>query len=376
MGLPEELGTATLIGSFVDSEGEPDPGWLTLSPNTPWLRWERSPAGLGLDRKSVLYPVNIDADGEPTAEVVPLLIELMATDNAGVAPSGWNWRADLRLKNRRQTIHFFAPTGAVLDLATILSTVPAEGRENVVRTVGGIAPDVDGDVDISAIPGEPGPPGPQGPAGPTGATGSAGAQGPAGATGATGAAGSQGPPGNDGAPGAQGPAGATGAAGADGTVLGFTDTGPFFGTFGALAGVSGAWTVCPAAWRSLPVAAVAGNVLEWLTEVILGVGTATADAEFDLAAINNTDPLVPVILRCLSSGTNTPLANGFGGFYCWQNNARRLPGSRWRVQAGDVVGGTVTLALLFRSAGSGLAIGHASAYPSRVTVANLGTPRV
>lgn len=151
-----------------------------------------------------------------------------------------------------------------------------------------------------------------------------------------------------------------------------TDTGMFLGTMGPC-GIAGTWTVCPTAFRSLPITASANDILDWRPNMILGVGTATSDAEFDLATIDNSTPGAPVILRCLSSNTNTPLANGAGGMYCWQNNARRLPGvADWKVNSGDIVGGTVTFALLYRANASGLAIGHASVYPSRVTVLNYG----
>lgn len=363
MALPEGLDTATVVGRFLDSNGSPDEGWVTFRPNVPWLTEHGFDTTAFLGSVGITVPVNLDDGGNPTPDVVPLAVTLLATDNESLAPSGWQWRADMRTRTQNRTVYFRAPAGATVDLATTASTIPASPRNDVVLSVGGVRPGPDGDVPVDSIPGQPGPEGPQGVPGNTGPTGAAGAQGPAGNTGPAGAQGPQGVPGNP------------GSAGADGVLKSFGDTGEFFGTFGALAGSSGSWTVCPAAWRSVPVAAAAGDVLDWAAEVILGVGTATADAEFDLAAIDNTVPGAPVILRCLSSGTNTPLANGHGGFYCWQNNARRLPGTKWRAQAGDIVAGTVTLALLYRAAGSGLAVGHASLYPSRVTVTNLGTPR-
>jgi hypothetical protein len=152
----------------------------------------------------------------------------------------------------------------------------------------------------------------------------------------------------------------------------FATTGQFVGNNFGPCGVSGTWTVCPAAFR-LSIAASAGDILLWNISAILGI-TASSDAEFDLAAINNTVPGAPVILRAKSSNTNTPLTNGDGGMYCWQNNSRRLPSQQWKVEAGDIVSGTVTLALLYRDAGSGLSVGHASAYPSSVTITNFGTP--
>lgn len=152
----------------------------------------------------------------------------------------------------------------------------------------------------------------------------------------------------------------------------FATTGQFVGNNFGPCGVSGTWTVCPAAFR-LSISASAGDILLWNISAILGI-TASSDAEFDLASIDNTVPGSPVILRAKSSNTNTPLTNGDGGMYCWQNNSRRLPSQQWKVEAGDIVSGTVTLALLYRDSGSGLSVGHATVYPSSVTITNFGTP--
>lgn len=149
----------------------------------------------------------------------------------------------------------------------------------------------------------------------------------------------------------------------------YATTGQFVGNNFGPCGVSGTWTVCPAAFR-VTIAASAGDILIWNISAILGI-TATSDAEFDLAAVDGSGN----ILRAKSSNTNTPLANGDGGMYCWQNNSRRLPSQQWQVQAGDIVSGNVTLALLYRASGSGLSVGHATVYPSSVSVTNLGTPQ-
>lgn len=155
-------------------------------------------------------------------------------------------------------------------------------------------------------------------------------------------------------------------------VKAFTNTGLVIGTFGPC-GVSGSWTVCSAAYRSVPCPAAVGDLLDWKFGAILGAGTATADAEFDLATIDNSNVAAPVILRCLSSGSATPLSNGMGALYCWANNARRIPAVEdWQVAAEDIVANTVTFALLYRAGGSGLSVGHAAVYPSRVTVTNKG----
>lgn len=161
---------------------------------------------------------------------------------------------------------------------------------------------------------------------------------------------------------------------AGGAAVGFTTTGPFIGTFGLCGNGVGTWLVSPTAWRAPAISAAAGDLLDWRFGAIMGAITATGDAELDLAAINNTDPANPVILRALSSGTNTPLPRGFGGLYVWQASGRELRVSEeWQVAAGDIVGGTVTLALLYKNMGSGLSVGHDTVYPNRVSVINHNT---
>lgn len=153
----------------------------------------------------------------------------------------------------------------------------------------------------------------------------------------------------------------------------YSTTGQFVGNAFGPCGLTGTWTVSPNAFR-LSIPASVGDILIWTPSAVLGTPTASSDAEFDLASVNNTVPASPVILRTKSSGTNTPLANGDGGMYCWSNNARRLPTVQWVVSADDIVSGTVTLALLYRASATGLSVGHATVYPSSVSISNLGTP--
>jgi len=156
-----------------------------------------------------------------------------------------------------------------------------------------------------------------------------------------------------------------------GASVGFASSGPFIGTFGLCGNGAGTWLVCPAAWRTPAIAAAAGNLLDWRFGTIMGAVTATGDAELDLAAIDNSDPLNPVILRALSSDTATPLDRGHGGLYVWQAAGRELRAAEeWQVQSSDIVGGTVTFALLYKNQGTGLSVGHGTVYPNRVSVIN------
>lgn len=128
------------------------------------------------------------------------------------------------------------------------------------------------------------------------------------------------------------------------------------------AGLTGNWTLTPVAWR-LTVPAVAGHVLEWSPSIMLGGGPAA----LDLAVV-----ITGAATRYLSTGTATPAA--LGSMYTQGDyGTTRLPEQKLLVQSGDVVAGTVTLALVYRDTGSGdtTTLGHATA-PSRITLANLG----
>lgn len=164
---------------------------------------------------------------------------------------------------------------------------------------------------------------------------------------------------------------AAGGGGASG-IKARSSTGRFIAVFGPC-GNSGTWTVCPNSWRPPPMAAAVGDVVDLRAGGVLGATNASGDAEFDIAAIDNSDTLFPVVLRCLSSNSSTPLPNGDGDLYAWVNNARSFKGVQdWVVQSGDLVGGTITLAILYRAGGSGLSFGHGSVYPNHVTMINYG----
>lgn len=153
-----------------------------------------------------------------------------------------------------------------------------------------------------------------------------------------------------------------------------------------LAGEDGPWAVAPTMWRPPAGQAAVGEVIDLLVSTIVGATSSDgsgnpggAGAEMDMAAINNSNPAAPVILRCLSSGTNTPLPNGHGGLYIWASSKKIPPIMDWVVEAGDLVGGTITLALLYRNTANGgssqgLRIGHATLWPGSVTMRNNGTP--
>lgn len=185
MTFPSPLTTAHLVGLFLDTAGDPDPGYVELEPDVPWLRSSNPAAALGA--RGVRIPINLDADGVPLTVAIPLAVDILATTNGGVSPSGWHWVARIRTRTRSDDVVFAAPAGSTVDLATVPGTTSALLRDGRVLSVGGAFPDpVTGDVPIGSIPGTPGATGPQGPPGAAGAAGSTGPQGPAGTNGSNG----------------------------------------------------------------------------------------------------------------------------------------------------------------------------------------------
>jgi hypothetical protein len=151
------------------------------------------------------------------------------------------------------------------------------------------------------------------------------------------------------------------AAGGASGLSGFGRTDATVGTFGPC-GDSGTWTACPAAFRPVTPAA-AGNKLLWGFEHL---HQTDQEAVYDLASMDGETPL-----RYLSSGTATPSAAGYGGLYTAATLARGLRPTWWDVDAADIIGGNVTIALWYRNNGSGNTMGHASV-AGRVVLANFG----
>lgn len=102
-------------------------------------------------------------------------------------------------------------------------------------------------------------------------------------------------------------------------------------------GVAGDWTLTPVGWRLSVVAAI-GDVLEWAPNLHLGGGPAA----FDVASVVNGEPA-----RWKSTGLPTPLT--LGSMYVQGDyGTAALHTVRWMVQAADLAGGRITLALGYR----------------------------
>jgi hypothetical protein len=334
MTLPVGLTTATLIGTFLDSAGNPDTGTITLSPNAPVLVHRTTP-GTALDQAATTIQVNPDGVLMPVNQVV------LATDNSSVAPSGWNWHAALRLQHRNEDFDFLAPGGSVVDLVRVAPIPPSPG--------------------YVVVAGPQGEPGPAGPPGATGATGAAGAQGPPGADGDDGAPGAQGPQG------ATGPQGPTGPAGADGTDaftpvvrratitsgnIAIPDTGGGF--------PSSNWAVLAGAGELV----VPASVGHYLQASYNALREGVTHWGMDLAVVSGP---APTIQRFLSSNSATPPAAGDPGGYptdgTFQGHAAPLD---LVVESGDLDAGSVRIAVVVMGDGVGTrSLRATSSYPFR-----------
>ncbi len=344
MTLPVGLTTATLIGTFLDSAGNPDTGTITVAPNAPVLVHRTTP-GTALDQVATEIQVNPDGVLTPVSHVV------LATDNSSVAPSGWNWHARVRLEHRSEDFDFVAPGGSVVDLVRVAPIPPSPGYVAVV-----------------------GPQGDTGPAGATGATGAAGAQGPPGAAGSDGAAGAQGPQGIQGVPGLQGADGADGADGAQGpagpggpahrvVVVRDMSQSPGY----AVAANGDAWALL----ATSPEYTIPASVGEFIDGAYNALVSNEADWGMDLVVVTGA---TPTIQRYMATNTATPALNGNPSNYpIGQPFIGRSGVLGFLAEAGDIDGGNVRLRWAVKAGGTGTLYASPS-FPLILNLRNSRTP--
>lgn len=312
--------------------------------------------GIGVNGRILFYPPRIKL-GSQLLSRAPVTVDVV--DGIGSVelvrlPAGGTYRVSEHIDNTMgYGFHFALPetSPSVIRYEEIVKVDPVPATYTVVRTVNGISPNpTTGNVVIEVA----GTPGPQGPPGPEGPQGIQGIQGIQGTPGAPGPEGPQGDPGTPGAPGAPG---------ADGTLKAQTITTPSVEVFGP-AGDSGSWVPCPNAYRSIPIIASPGDRLLWNCGFYY---QNTQEAAFDIASLIDGAPV-----RFRSTGTNTPHAAGYGPMYFAAGQPRSLPPVWFTVTAEDIdINGKVTLALIYRSSGSGNMLGNIN-IPGDVTVTNMG----
>lgn len=346
-----ELTFCRFIGTFYDSDGNPDVGVIIVTP-TATLAVSGSP-GYAIDSKPITLEVGAD-DGVPR----PINRYVVATDNASVAPSGFGYTVSYRLRYRCEDLATFAPGGTEVDLSRVAGVAAPAVGYTVVRTVEGIAPTPDGNIDLGGS-GVAGPPGPAGPQGPQGVQGPAGAQGPVGP---------QGPPGADGAAGAQGPQGVQGPAGPGGpahrvVVVRDTSQSPGY----AVAANGDAWDLLPGS----PEYTIPAAVGEYIGGAYNALVSNEADWSMDLVVVTGGTPAKQ---RYMATNTSTPAFIGNSTNYPIGQPYRGRSGViGFVVESGDIDGGNVRFRWAVRAANPGVLYASGQ-YPLILNLHNSRTP--
>ena len=168
MPLPAAVQTGKVTGTFLDLAGDPlADGVVTFVPAPSRLLVASVPATILPGRVTA----RTNATGVLEASAGVPGVDLIATDDPDVNPSGWTWLATFSWPARRWSpdpyeVWFSLPAGATVDLATVTPVAVSHGRPVTVGPQGPTGPV--------------GPVGPTGPSGPTGVAGPTGPQGPAG----------------------------------------------------------------------------------------------------------------------------------------------------------------------------------------------------
>ena len=361
--------TCHVHGTFYDATGAYDAGTITLT-QTPMALLIDEPV-YAIDRAPIVLEL---VDGAVAHDIT-------ATDNGGTGTTGWTYRVDYALRSRSETRYTFAPAGESIDLTRIAGTQPVDQTSTIVRTVGGVGPDVNGDVPVESIPGTPGPQGPvgpQGPAGPAGPKGDKGDQGDPGAPGAdgadglpgpAGATGPAGPPGEDGtdgAPGAQGPQGPAGPAGPAGSIGLATEVITSGNVVAPNTG--GAWAK-PGDPNGLPLdfeLAIPAAVGDRVSIAYNGMKSDASSFYLDVGI-----QVGSAVVRWMGSKTVTPLAEGDPGWYPPTGFRPHAAPRYVTVASGDLDGGMVRFVLGNKSSGAGTLYASA-AYPFEWSAMNIG----
>jgi hypothetical protein len=347
MPFPPGLSTCHVFGTFYDSTGAPDAGVITLTQTPPSLI-VGDPA-YAIDQAPI--ELELDAAGVVARDIT-------ATNNSGAGPTGWTYRVDYALRSRSQTLHTFAPAGESVDLVRIAGTEPVGEQATRVLTVGGVAPDVHGNVPIDSIPGTPGPQGPAGPAGPQGPAGPKGDQGDPGADGVQGppgAAGAQGPPGADGAQGPQGPPGPA------------PKVRHVYITSGNinLPNTGGGWDLLGGVSLSLPAA-----VGDYVELGVSGMRNASSGGFLDACVAVAGEPVF-----FLASGSATPAVEGDPAWYPSEGAPQPYPSLStprgFVVTVDHLTGAAVMFGVAAKSDGSGVLYASA-AFPLYLNAKNFG----
>lgn len=137
MPLPADFDTVRLFGTFTNLDGSAAAGSVTFTPSVP-IRSAATNTLVMPSPKTVYLSTTGVLD-----------TTLPATDDPSITPAGWHYVVRRHISTVSDTFDIFAPAGADIDITGIIPAVPVEELANYVRSINGVLPGPDGDVDIT-----------------------------------------------------------------------------------------------------------------------------------------------------------------------------------------------------------------------------------
>lgn len=146
MPLPTDFQTVDVYGHYVNLDGTPAQGTITFAADQ--LLHSAS-------TQTAVLPGSVQTKLDATGEFT---IQLPATDDPDITPSGWAYKVTIKLGSYQQVFRMLAPLGDPIDLLTVAPAEPDTPQyEQTVRSVNSVQPNTDGavyltDEDIPGVP--------------------------------------------------------------------------------------------------------------------------------------------------------------------------------------------------------------------------------
>lgn len=149
MALPESVGTGTVVGTFLDLDGAPIVGaTVQFAPSPTRL--------LAVAGSSTILPGRVTATTDAAGQIS---VELIATDNESLNPTGWTWSVVINIPRSRWSAQpygfaFELPAGETVDLTTVTPVPVAGGTAMVQGPAGPAGPPGPGGIGGSVVDGQ------------------------------------------------------------------------------------------------------------------------------------------------------------------------------------------------------------------------------
>jgi hypothetical protein len=133
--LPANVGLCTITGRFVDTDGDPCRGSILFTPSPGHLLdVTASPPTTLITVMPVVGILNATGDVKAADGGT---LQLAATDDVDLNPSGWTWLAQCRFGNIGYSFSFAAPGGTTVDLTTVQPVAASLGNAIIQGPPGG-----------------------------------------------------------------------------------------------------------------------------------------------------------------------------------------------------------------------------------------------